>query len=314
MWPLAGYISSTLVRTPSLQLGVLQSLQGSFHSSLILSPHLACSYPWWKPGRTHTSLSPSISRPKSGKREWTPLHQDHLNRALYICHYLLGTLEYALVFDGKSNEGLIAYADSDWASDPITRKSTTGYLVESANGTFCWNSRAQKSIALSSTEAKYMSLSDMSRQVVWIHSLFKKIGINLGPIPLCRDNQGSIFIASNPVQEKQIKHIDLRYHYIREVIHQKQIELLFIEGAENPADLFTKNLGHIKFPQIPGTTWAWVLLILRPGSTRILWVKPIVLEDMDWAWSIDKTESSLQDLCPSSQALGCRALSDSHNP
>ena len=92
-----------------------------------------------------------------------------------------------------------------------------------------------------------MSLSDMSRQVVWIHSLFKEIRIDLGPIPLCGDNQGSIFLASNPVQEKRIKHIDLRYHYIREVIRQKQIELLFIEGVEIPADLFTKNLGRIKF-------------------------------------------------------------------
>ena len=92
-----------------------------------------------------------------------------------------------------------------------------------------------------------MLLSDTSKQVVWIHSLFKGIEIDLDPIPLCGDNQGSIFLASNPVQEKQIKHIDLRYHYIREVICQKQIELLFIEGVENPADLFTKNLGRIKF-------------------------------------------------------------------
>ena len=142
---------------------------------------------------------------------------------------------------------MIAYADSDWASDPITRKSTTGYLVKLANGIFSWNSCAQKSIALSSTEAEYMSLSDTSRQLVWIRTLFKELGINLGPIPLCGDNQGSIFLASNPVQEKRIKHIDLRYHYIREVIRQKQVELLFVEGAENPADLFTKNLGRIKF-------------------------------------------------------------------
>ena len=142
---------------------------------------------------------------------------------------------------------MIAYADSDWASDRITRKSTTDYLVKLANGIFSWNSRAQKSIALSSTEAEYMSLSDTSRQLVWIRTLFKELGIHLGPIPLCSDNQGSIFLASNPVQEKRIKHIDLRYHYIREVIRQKQIELLFVEGAENPADLFTKNLGRIKF-------------------------------------------------------------------
>ena len=116
-----------------------------------------------------------------------------------------------------------------------------------ANGIFCWNSRAQKSIALSSTEAEYMSLCDTSRQLVWIHSLLSELGINLAPIPLCGDNQGSIFLSSNPVQEKRIKHIDLCHHYICEVICDKKIELFFIEGAENPTDLFTKNLGRIKF-------------------------------------------------------------------
>jgi hypothetical protein len=174
-------------------------------------------------------------------------NKDHLDRVMYICRYLLGTSDYALVYNGKSDGGLLAYADSDWASDPITRKSTTDYLVKLANGVFCWNSRAQKSIALSSTEAEYMLLSDTSRQLVWIQSLFEEISIILAPIPLCGDNQGSIFLASNPVQEKCIKHIDICYHYIHEVIHTKKIELFFIEGSENPADLFTKNLGRIKF-------------------------------------------------------------------
>ena len=99
--------------------------------------------------------------------------QDHLNRVYYICPYLLGTANYALIYDGKSNGGMIAYADSDWASDPITRKSTMGYLVKLANGIFSWNSHAQKSIALSSTEAEYMLLSDTCRQLVWIRTLFK---------------------------------------------------------------------------------------------------------------------------------------------
>jgi hypothetical protein len=173
--------------------------------------------------------------------------EDHLNRALYICRYLLGTPSYALVFDGNSNGGFIAYADSDWASNPDDRRSTTGYMVKLANGVFSWNSRAQKTVALSSTEAEYMSLSDTSRQIVWIRSLFKECGYQLKPIPLCGDNQGSIFMASNPVQEKRIKHIDIRYHYIREVVQNKQVDLFFIDGAENPADMFTKNLGHVKF-------------------------------------------------------------------
>ena len=173
--------------------------------------------------------------------------EDHLNRALYICHYLLGTANYSLVFDGPSDSGLMAYSDSDWASDPNMRKSTTGYMVKLVGAIFSWNSRAQKTVALSSTEAEYMSLSDTSRQLLWIKSLMSELGIDLSPIPLFGDNQGSIFLASNPVQEKRIKHIDLRYHFIRNVVQNKRVELFFIEGASNPADLFTKNLGRVKF-------------------------------------------------------------------
>jgi Reverse transcriptase (RNA-dependent DNA polymerase) len=173
--------------------------------------------------------------------------EDHLSRVLYICRYLLGTLDYALVYDGPSDDGLEAYADSDWASDPNTRKSTTGYLVKLAGGIFAWNSHTQKTVALLSTEAEYMSLSDTSQQQVWVKNLLIELGIQLSPIPLYGDNQGSIFLASNPVQEKRIKHIDLCYHYIRDVVRLKQVELFFIEGAENPMDMFTKTLGHVKF-------------------------------------------------------------------
>ena len=173
--------------------------------------------------------------------------QEHLNKALYICRYLVGTQHYALRYNGAGGKGLLAFADSDWASDPNNRRSTTGYLVKLADAVFSWNSRAQKTIALSSTEAEYMSLSDTSRQLVWIRTLFSELGIKLSAIPLCGDNQGSIFMASNPVQEKQIKHIDICFHYIHQVVRDKQVELFFIDGALNPADMFTKNLGHIKF-------------------------------------------------------------------
>ena len=173
--------------------------------------------------------------------------QEHLNKALYICRYLLGTSNYALVYNGPSNEGLMAYADSDWASDPNNRKSTTGYMVNLAGAICSWNSHSQKTVALSSTEAEYMLLSDTSRQLLWIKNLFLELGIKLSTLPLFGDNQGSIFLASNPVQEKCIKHIDLCYHFIRSVIQNKQVALFVIEGAQNPADLFTKNLGCIKF-------------------------------------------------------------------
>ena len=92
-----------------------------------------------------------------------------------------------------------------------------------------------------------MALSDCSRQVVWMHTLLGELGYDLKPIPICGDNQGSIFISSNPVTEKHSKHIDIRYHYIREVIARKLAEVYFIDGNNNPADLLTKNLGIVKF-------------------------------------------------------------------
>ena len=92
-----------------------------------------------------------------------------------------------------------------------------------------------------------MAISDCSRRVVWMHTLLGELGYNLKPVPICGDNQGSIFIASNPVTEKRSKHIDIRFHFIREVIEKKYVELYFIDGENNPADMLTKNLGRIKF-------------------------------------------------------------------
>jgi len=173
--------------------------------------------------------------------------KDHLDKALYICHYLVGTQHYRLSYDGASGQGLSACTDSDWASDNNTQCSQSGYFVKLAGGLISWTSRAQKTIALSSTEAEYMALSDCSRQVVWMHTLLGELDYHLKPIPICGDNQGSIFIASNPVTEKRSKHIDIRYHYIRKVISRKLAEVYFIEGDDNPADLLTKNLGSVKF-------------------------------------------------------------------
>ena len=92
-----------------------------------------------------------------------------------------------------------------------------------------------------------MALSDCSRQAVWIKSLLNKLDIDVGPIHINGDNQGSLFIGSNPVQEKWSKHIDIHYHFIRQCVEEKKISLYYVEGAENPADMFTKNLGKVKF-------------------------------------------------------------------
>lgn len=174
--------------------------------------------------------------------------KEHRDKALYICRYLVGTRNYSLVLDGTKNAGLEAFTDSDWGGDLGDRVSITGYFFKLANAAISWTSRTQKSVALSSTEAEYMALSDCSRQAIWIRNLLIEIGYeHFGAVPIAGDNQGSIFIGSNPVQDRRTKHIDIRYHFIRQTIQDGKVELSYIPGAENPADMFTKNLGETLF-------------------------------------------------------------------
>ena len=139
---------------------------------------------------------------------------DHMNKAKQIICYLGSSPDLSLVFDGGSDKGIIAFCDSDWASDKIKHKSQTGYFFQLAGASISWQSCAQKTIALSSTEAEYMALCDCCKQAKWIKTLLSELGINVRPIPVNGDNQGSIFLKSNPVQGNRSKHIDIRYHFI----------------------------------------------------------------------------------------------------
>jgi len=82
---------------------------------------------------------------------------------------------------------------------------------------------------------------------MWIQSLFQELGYDLAPTLICGNNQGSIFIRSNPVQERWTKHIDIHYHYICKCIEDGKVSVYFVPGNENPANMFTKNLGTIDF-------------------------------------------------------------------
>ena len=112
----------------------------------------------------------------------------------------MGTQNYVLKYSHKGS-GLGTYTDSDWAADHTQRKSITGFFFMMAGSSISWCCHAQKTVALSSTEAEYMALSDCSHQAIWIKTLLAELGILLCTVPIYGDNQGSIFIASNPVQE-----------------------------------------------------------------------------------------------------------------
>jgi hypothetical protein len=97
-----------------------------------------------------------------------------------------------------------------------------------------------------------MASSDCFYQASWICNIFLELGMCLAPILVYIDNQGSIFIVSNPVQEIHMKHIDIKYHYVRECMAEKKINMFFVPFEDNTADIFTKNLGRLKFKRFRG--------------------------------------------------------------
>ena len=173
--------------------------------------------------------------------------EEHINKSLYIIKYINSTINGKIMYNGEFSQGFLAYADADWAADKISRKSVTGYVILLAAGPVCCVSRKQKTIALSSTEAEYMSLSDTARQLSWILSLYNEIGIKLKYIPLGIDNQGAIFLAENAAQEHRSKHIDIRYHYVRECIQLGKVKLFHVPTHLQLADILTKNLSFDRF-------------------------------------------------------------------
>lgn len=182
-------------------------------------------------------------------------HSEHEAGAKHVLRYLSKTISLKLRYckNGKPVEG---YADADWTSNNLDRKSYTGYSFFLAGSAFSWQSKKQDVVALSSTEAEYIALSTAAKEAVYLRRLLKEVGCNRkDPILLKGDNMSAIQISKNPVFHKRTKHIEIKYHYIREVVEQKGIELEYVSTNENVSDIFTKNLQkqkHVKFVEMLG--------------------------------------------------------------
>ena len=114
----------------------------------------------------------------------------------------------------------------------------------------------QRTVARSSTEAEYMALSDACLEIAWLTSLQREIGFpQEGPVPMVSDNQSGIFLAINPAHDRRLKHVDIRYHFIREFVEGNRVEIVYISTDDMIADILTKLLGakkHEKFRKALG--------------------------------------------------------------
>lgn len=173
--------------------------------------------------------------------------QRHYDAAKHLLRYLQGTRSRGLVYGDTPNPYPLfrAFADSDWAMSE-GRKSVSGFIVECGGAPIAWSSKQQAIVALSSCEAEYMSCTHCARQIVWLRSLFNELGYpQNNPTILFCDNKGTVSCTHDPHAHSQMKHIDLRAHFIRDCVNNHLIDVHHIPGAENTADLLTKPLAKI---------------------------------------------------------------------
>ena len=168
----------------------------------------------------------------------------HFKAAKRILRYLKGTLDFCLFFS-KTMEGLEGYVDADWGGDITDRKSYTGYVFKLAGASVSWESKKQRTVALSSAEAEYMGLSEGTKEALFLRSLLELVDEGKC-VPLFNDSQSAQKLALNQRYHSRTKHIDIRHHFIREAIQSDQIELKYLPTDEMIADVLTKSLGKVK--------------------------------------------------------------------
>ncbi|KAG6616766.1 RxLR effector candidate protein [Phytophthora cinnamomi] len=144
---------------------------------------------------------------------------------------------------------LCGYSDADWAGDIESRRSTSGYAFMMNGGCISWRSKKQRTVALSSTEAEYMALSEATQEAVWLKVFLRELGEMASDeaIKIYEDNQGSIALAKNPEFHKRTKHIDIRYHFVREKVEDGQVVLEYCSTKDMLADIMTKAITSVQF-------------------------------------------------------------------
>lgn len=176
----------------------------------------------------------------------------HWKAAKRVLRYLKGTIDYCLSFE-KGNMVIIGFTDADWGADQLDRRSYTGYVFNLGNSIVSWESRKQRTVALSSTEAEYMAISDSCKEAVFLQNFVRECTSVNCNITLFNDNQSAQKLCNNIVSHSRTKHIDIRHHFIRELVNKNVVNLNYVSTEEMLADIFTKSLTkdkHVKLVSI----------------------------------------------------------------
>ncbi|GJS37409.1 retrovirus-related pol polyprotein from transposon TNT 1-94 [Tanacetum coccineum] len=166
--------------------------------------------------------------------EKSKLDEDPQEKAVDHTHYrgMVGTLMYLTT----------TYADADHAGCQDTRRSTSRSMQLLRDRLVSWSSKRQKSVAISSTEVEYIALSGCCAQVLWMRLQLTDYGLGFNKIPMYCDNKSAIALCCNNVQHSRSKHIEIRFHFIKEQVENEVVELYFVNTEYQLADIFTKAL------------------------------------------------------------------------
>lgn len=196
--------------------------------------------------RTRPDILFSVNLLSQYNNSPTITHWKLLNQVL---NYIFTTENYSLSLDYNDASDLCAYTDASWASDRDDRKSFTGYMIFFRNIPITWRSSKQKCITLSTMEAEYIAMSETLKELLWYQNILREVNVLdilfKMPILYC-DSQSAIYYAKNPVETIRTKHIDIRYHFVKELLAEKRFKLEKVPGKENIADMLTKGLSAEK--------------------------------------------------------------------
>jgi len=137
--------------------------------------------------------------------------------------------------------------DADWAGCLDTRRSTTRYVFLLGEAAVSWRSTRQQTVALSTTEAEYMAATTAAQEAMWQRDFLGELGIvQTSPAVIFTDNQSALKLMQNPVNQQQVKHMNIRFYFLREQVKKEVVRFLYVRGEEQIADSLTKSVSAHK--------------------------------------------------------------------
>ncbi|KAJ9540906.1 hypothetical protein OSB04_027412 [Centaurea solstitialis] len=173
--------------------------------------------------------------------------ESHMMAVKRILRYLKGTPNRGLWYPKESGFELVAFSDADHGGCQLDRKSTSGHVQFLGDKLVIWGSKKQHCVSTSTAEAEYVDAASCCSQVLWMRTQLRDYGYNFNHIPIYCDSKSAIAITCNPVQHTRTKHIDIRYHFIKDHVERGTIEIYFVNTEYQLADLFTKPLDEKRF-------------------------------------------------------------------